>query len=76
MLRNVLMVIQLIVSVILIATVLLQTGKSAGLTGSIGGGAEQTWSGKNKGYEGMLSKLTVVAAVLFVIVAIALVTIQ
>ena len=76
MLRNVLMVIQLIVSLILIATILLQSGKSAGLSGSIGGGAEQSWGSKNKGYEGMLSKLTAVAAVLFVVVAIALVTIQ
>lgn len=73
--RTVLMVIQLIVSIILIVSILLQSGKSAGLSG-ITGGSEQTWGSKARGYEGMLSKLTATAAVLFIIVALALVTIQ
>ena len=74
--RTVLMVIQLIVSIILIVTILLQSGKSAGLSGSITGGAEQSWGSKARGYEAMLAKLTAFSAGLFIIVAIALVTIQ
>lgn len=56
----------------LIAVVLLQSGRSAGLSGAIGGGAEQIM-GKQKarGIDALLSKLTVVFAVLFIILAIA-----
>lgn len=74
--RTVLMVVQLIVSIILIVTILLQSGKSAGLSGSIAGGSEQMYGGKARGYEAMLSKLTAVSAALFIVVALALVTIQ
>jgi preprotein translocase subunit SecG len=35
------MVIDAIIAVILIATIVLQSGKSAGMGGSIGGGADQ-----------------------------------
>ncbi|MBO8165471.1 MAG: preprotein translocase subunit SecG [Brevibacillus sp.] len=57
----------------LIAVVLLQSGKSAGLAGSIGGGAEQLL-GKQKarGIDAVLSKLTVVFAVAFMVLAILL----
>ncbi len=74
--RIVLMVIQVIVSLILIGSILLQSGKSAGLSGSITGGAEQIWGKQGRGYEGMLSRVTSIAAALFLIVAIALVAIQ
>lgn len=55
-----------IVSICLIAVVLLQSGRSAGLSGAISGGAEQLM-GKQKarGIDAFLSKLTVVLAVLF-----------
>ncbi|WIV10390.1 preprotein translocase subunit SecG [Proteiniborus sp. MB09-C3] len=64
-------------SLVLIASILLQSGKSAGLSGSIGGGAESIW-GKNKGrsFEGMLSKLTTVSAIVFVISALVLTALQ
>ena len=70
-------IIIIITSIILIASILLQPGKSAGLSGSIAGGAEGIW-GKNKGrsYEGILSKVTAVAAALFIISALVLVAIQ
>lgn len=57
----------------LIAVVLLQSGRSAGLSGAIGGGAEQL-IGKQKarGIDALLGKLTVVFAVLFMISAILL----
>lgn len=53
-----------------IAGVLLQPGKSAGL-GSIAGGAE-TFFGKKKGMEEKLAKLTSALAVLFMISSVVL----
>lgn len=60
-------------AVSLIAVVLLQSGKQAGLSGSIAGGAE-TFFGKNKGrtIDALLSKYTTVAAVLFLVTSITL----
>lgn len=67
----------LISSLILIGTILLQSGKSAGLSGSIAGGAETIW-GKNKGrsYEAMLEKLTTASAVVFLLSSLLLTAIQ
>ncbi|MBM7096926.1 MULTISPECIES: preprotein translocase subunit SecG [Alteribacter] len=60
-----------IVSIMLITVVLLQSGRSAGLSGAISGGAEQLM-GKQKarGLEAFLSKTTVVLAVLFFLLTI------
>lgn len=57
-----------IVSISLIVVVLLQTGRSAGLSGAIGGGAEQLM-GKTKarGIDALLNKITIALAVLFMI---------
>ncbi|MCA1026721.1 MULTISPECIES: preprotein translocase subunit SecG [Cytobacillus] len=62
----------IIVSIGLIAVVLLQSGKSAGLSGAISGGAEQLF-GKQKarGLDLILHRLTIVLAVLFFILTIA-----
>ncbi|HHY72319.1 MAG TPA: preprotein translocase subunit SecG [Bacillus bacterium] len=61
-----------IVSIGLILVVLLQSGKSAGLSGAISGGAEQLF-GKQKarGMEAVLQKITIVLGVLFFVLAIA-----
>ena len=60
-----LMVLLAIASIILIASVLLQSGNSAGLSGSIAGGAEQLFGKKkSKGYEAILAKVTAIGAVL------------
>ncbi|RCW67031.1 preprotein translocase subunit SecG [Saliterribacillus persicus] len=59
----------LIIDVItLITVVLLQSGKSAGLSGAISGGAEQLF-GKQKarGIDAVLHKITVVTGALFFI---------
>lgn len=70
-----LMVLLAVASVILIASVLLQSGNSAGLSGSIAGGAEQLFGKKkSKGYEALLEKVTTIAAVLFIILALVIVT--
>lgn len=69
-------VIIFISSIFLIITILLQPGKSEGL-GTIGGGAESIW-GKNKGrsYEGILSKLTTILAILFIVSALVLAALE
>ncbi|NCU18500.1 preprotein translocase subunit SecG [Pallidibacillus pasinlerensis] len=57
----------------LVAVVLLQSGKSAGLSGSIAGGAEQLF-GKQKarGIDAILERTTVVLASVFFILTILL----
>ncbi|NMB32759.1 MAG: preprotein translocase subunit SecG [Clostridium sp.] len=66
-------VLHIIFSLSLIVIVLLQSGKQAGLSGSIAGGAE-TFFGKNKGrtIDAILGKYTVVAAIGFVITSVVL----
>ncbi|RDU37695.1 preprotein translocase subunit SecG [Neobacillus piezotolerans] len=61
-----------IVSIGLIVVVLLQSGRSAGLSGAISGGAEQLF-GKQKarGIDLILHRITVVLSVLFFILTIA-----
>ncbi len=61
------------VQIFLIAVVLLQPGKSAGLSGSIAGGAE-TFFGKNKAksFEGKLQLWTKISAFAFIVRAIVL----
>ena len=65
--QTALTIVHVILSIILIAVVLFQSGKSAGLSGSIAGGAE-TFFGKNKArtLDGILGKLTAVVAILFI----------
>lgn len=71
--KTALIVVQIIVSLVLVVIVLLQEGKSAGLSGSIAGGAE-TFFGKNKGrsMDSILKKITAVAAVIFLITSVLL----
>ena len=71
-LRVILTVIFMIDCIALVALVLMQEGKSAGL-GAISGAAESYW-GKNKGrsMEGLLVKITKVLATLFILLAVVL----
>ncbi len=64
-------IVLVVVSIGLIAAVLLQSGKSAGLSGSIGGGAEQLF-GKQKarGVDALLEKLTIGLAVSFIVLSV------
>ncbi|HCX64859.1 MAG TPA: preprotein translocase subunit SecG [Eubacteriaceae bacterium] len=67
---TILIAIIIISSIVLIASVLLQPGKSAGLSGSISGGAETLFGKKKaKGYEGMLERATTISAVAFMLSA-------
>ena len=71
------MIFQVIASLILIASILLQSGKSAGLSGSIGGGAEQLLGKKKgRGYDVLLSKVTTIGAIAFIVCALVLVTLE
>lgn len=67
----------LVASVILIASVLLQQGNSAGLSGAIGGGAEQLFGKKKgRGYEAILSKVTIVGAIIFILFSLTVVALE
>ena len=72
MANTILSIIFVIVCVFLAGVVLMQEGNSQGL-GAIAGAAESYW-GKNKGrsLEGTLDKLTKIAAVLFIVIALVL----
>lgn len=64
-------IVLIIASIGLILAVLLQPGKSAGLTGAISGGAEHLFGKKQaRGFELFLSRLTIALAAVFFIVAI------
>ena len=70
---TVISVLHILISLFLIVVVLLQSGKTAGLSGSIAGGAE-SFFGKNKGrtIDAILGKWTSVVAVLFIVTSVAL----
>ncbi len=70
-------IILLIAAVFLVVAVLLQSGKSHNLSGAIAGGAE-TFFGKTKGktMDKMLSKLTTIVSICFVVLVIIVYVIQ
>jgi preprotein translocase subunit SecG len=75
--RIALMILLALASLVLIGSILLQSGNSAGLSGSIGGGAEQLFGKKkSKGYEAILNRITTVGAVVFIVVSLVLVAID
>lgn len=59
----------------LISSVLLQSGKSAGLSGTVAGGAEQIF-GKKKGMDDLLNRVSTVFAILFIVTSMVLVFIE
>ena len=63
-----------LVCIILILVVLLQSGKGADLAGAFGGGGTQTAFG-SRGPASFLSKMTTVAAIIFMLTSISLSTI-
>ncbi|MGE7624470.1 preprotein translocase subunit SecG [Viridibacillus sp. NPDC096237] len=71
--HTVIMTLLIIVSLALVVLVLLQSSKSAGLSGAISGGAEQLF-GKQKarGVDLILHRITVVLSILFFVLAIAI----
>ncbi len=71
--KNILTALLVIAELFLIVVVLLQSGKKAGLSGAISGGAE-TFFGKYKArsFEGKLNRLTKISAVAFIVIAVIL----
>ena len=70
-------IVLLIASIVLIISILLQSSNSAGLSGSIGGGAEQLFGKKrSSGYDAILSKIATVTAILFIVISLVLVAIE
>ena len=70
------MIILLVASVVLIVSILLQSGNSDGLSGSIAGGAEQLFGKrKSRGYDALLARITTIAAIIYIIVSLAIVAI-
>ena len=66
-------VLQVILSLALVAVVMLQSGKSAGLSGAIAGGAD-TFLSKNKAksLDAKLAKMTKWVAIAFILLTLAL----
>ncbi len=73
MLKNILLGFHIVVCAFLVIIVILQSGRSAGISGEIAGGAE-TFFGKNKArtLNGMLGRWTTYLAVLFIITSLCL----
>jgi preprotein translocase subunit SecG len=69
--RTFVLVLQIIASVGLIATVLLQSGSTAGL-GTISGGAETLFGGNKKGLDELLGKVSVGCAIGFMLLTVLL----
>ncbi len=75
MLKLIIEIAYIIVCIVLTIVVLMQEGKSAGLTGAISGIADTYW-GKNKGrsVEGTLEKVTKILALIFIVLSAVLVS--
>ena len=72
-LRLIFTIVQLLASVFLIAVVLLQSGKSSGLSGAVAGGAETFFSkGKAKTMDATLARMTKWVALGFVVLTLVL----
>ncbi len=66
-------IIQLLASLFLIAVVLLQSGKSAGLSGAIAGGMDSFVSkGKAKGWDAKLARWTKYVAIVWIVLTLVL----
>ena len=75
MLETIVLILQIICALGMIATVLLQSGKSAGLSGSIAGGSEAIF-GKKKGVDELFAKITAYLAGFFMFFTLVLAVLQ
>ena len=75
--KTFLLILLALASLVLIGSILFQSGNSAGLSGSIAGGAEQLFGKKrSSGYDAILSKISTVTAILFIELSLILVAIE
>ncbi|MFY9139376.1 MAG: preprotein translocase subunit SecG [Thermacetogeniaceae bacterium] len=75
MVRTILIVLDAMVSVALISTILMQSGRAAGISGAIAGGA-QSLLGKKKGLDEFLSKVSAGLAAAFLVITLLLTFIE
>lgn len=75
MLRTFFLILQIIASIGLITTILLQSGRASGLSGAIAGGA-QALLGKKKGLDEFLNRISAVLAVCFLVFTLLVVILQ
>ena len=68
---TVLMVLDALVAIVLIAAVLGQEPKSAGM-GGLDGGGDTVFRGKARGLDALLARITVVLAVFFAVITLAI----
>lgn len=67
-----LIIAEIIVSLVLIVSVISQSGRDAGFSGSISGTSEQIADTRNRGADGFLKNITKISAILFILLALAL----
>ena len=72
MLETAVTILHVLLAIALIVSIVMQSGRSAGIAGSIAGGAE-TLFGKKKGIDELLGKVTVVVAFFFAATSLCLV---
>ncbi len=67
-----------VMAIFLLVVVLMQTGKDKRLSGTIGGGSSDTYYGQNKGKsrDRVLSILTTVVAIIFVVLVVVFYVLQ
>lgn len=75
MLKTILMILEVLVSIGLITTILMQSGRASGLSGAIAGGA-QSLLGKKKGLDEFLGKVSMVLAAAFLIITMLITVIE
>jgi preprotein translocase subunit SecG len=73
--KTIVLILQILTAIAMVTTILLQSGKSAGLSGSIAGGGEALF-GKKKGVDDLLSKITAYLAGAFVLLTLLLALLQ
>ena len=61
------MIIDALLAVVIILSVVFQSGKGGGLAGALGGGSEGLFTGKVRSNEAILARITMVAGILFAI---------
>lgn len=67
MLKTILIILEVLICIGLITTILMQSGRASGLSGSIAGGA-QALLGKKKGLDEFLAKISMGFAAAFLVI--------
>lgn len=70
-----LMVLEIIVSIILIFSIMLQSGRDAGFSGAVSGMSDNLTGNKAKGIDDVYKKITAAMAVIFILLSLVLVAI-